>query len=185
MEEKQIEQSSKYERNLAKREQKLDEQKHAKQKRMIKRVILWSVAVLAVGGGIGALVWNVATRPALPDEEIISRNGLHWHPQIAIFINGERQEISPTIGLGVVHGSIHTHDSNGEIHLEFPSVVRKNDLRLGRFFEAWGKKFTSECIFDFCNGSEGTLKMLVNGEENHEFADYLMKDGDKIEIRYE
>src|SRR3989344_4523225 len=146
MEEQQIEQSSKYESHKLKREQKLDEQKQTKQKRTMKRVVLWSIIVLAVGGGIWALAWNVATQPPLPAEEIISKNGLHWHSQIAIFVKGERQEIPSGIGIGVVHNPIHTHDSNGEIHLEFPSVVRKDDLRLGKFFEAWGKQFTSECI---------------------------------------
>ncbi len=185
MEEQQIEQSSKYESHKLKREQKLDEQKQAKRKKVTKRAIFWGVVLFAVGGGIWALARNVATQSPLPAEEIISRNGLHWHSQIAIFIKGERQEMSPTIGLGVVHNPIHTHDSKGEIHLEFPSAVRKNDLRLGRFFEVWGKEFTSECIFDFCNGIEGVVKMSVNEEENQEFEDYVMKDGDKIEIRYE
>ena len=35
------------------------------------------------------------------------------------------------------------------------------------------------------NDQGGTVKMLVNGKENAEFENYLMKDGDKIEISYE
>ena len=71
---------------------------------------------------------------------------------------------------------MHTHDSSGVIHLEFQGVVRKDSLKLGRFFEVWGKDF-----MEF--GS--SVKMTVNGEEKTELQNYILKDGDKIELRYE
>ena len=40
----------------------------------------------------------------------------------------------------------------------------------------WGKDFMKL-------GS--TVKMTVNGEEKAELQNYIMKDGDKIELRYE
>ena len=71
---------------------------------------------------------------------------------------------------------MHTHDDLPSIHLEFPARVTKDDLKLSRFFKIWDKDM----------GSFGTLtKMTVNGKENAELGDYVMRDGDKIELRYE
>jgi len=69
--------------------------------------------------------------------------------------------------------------------MEFSGLCLEDDLRLGRFFEIWGKRFNKNCIFDKCSGPEGQLKMFVNGELNYEFENYMMKDGDKIEIIFD
>lgn len=99
---------------------------------------------------------------------------------------GGYQKIPASIGISpAFHQPMHTHDANGRIHIEYPAVVREKDLRLGRFFEIWGKEFNKDCILDKCSGSEGQLKMLVNGKENSEFENYVMRDGDKIEIIFE
>ena len=71
------------------------------------------------------------------------------------------------------------------MHIEAQGVVTKDDTRLGRFFQVWGKDFNLTTIMDKKNDQGGTVKMLVNGKENAEFENYLMKDGDKIEISYE
>jgi len=117
--------------------------------------------------------------------DIISRDGIHWHSDLAIYIKGVKQEVSANLGIGIVHQPIHTHDTTGTLHLEKSGLVRKNDTRLSEFFRIWGKKFDSNCIFDTCQGSEGKVKLLVNGKENNEFQNYLMRDGDKIEIKFE
>jgi len=99
------------------------------------------------------------------------------------------------IGIGAVHNPMHTHEEDHVIHMEFQGRVTKDDLTLGRFFKVWKREFNANCIFsaeggsasgrEYCNGSEGTLKMLVNGQENSEFEQYQMKDKDEIEIRYD
>lgn len=141
--------------------------------------ILLTVAIL-----LGGVFLFSEKETTVPDDQILSRNGLHWHPKLEIFIKGEKQEIPEGIGLKPVEQPIHTHDSSGTIHLELPGLVKKDDLNLGRFFKIWGKGFNSECIFDKCNGEDGKVKMWVNGQENQEFEKYSMRDGDTIEIRY-
>ena len=69
--------------------------------------------------------------------------------------------------------------------MEMSSLVTKDETRLKKWFQLWGKDFNSNCIFDKCNGPDGTIKIYVNGQENKEFENYLMKDGDNIEIKYE
>ena len=108
---------------------------------------------------------------------------MHIHPHLKIVIKGQEQPIPADIGitLGCMR-PIHTHDATGTLHLEFPNV---RDVRLAEFFSIWGKQFSSNQIFDFQNGPEGQVKMLVNGQENMEFENYIMKDLDQIEIIYE
>lgn len=120
----------------------------------------------------------------IDDQEIISRKGLHWHSDLEIYIKDTKQEIPANIGIGITHNPIHTHDTTGKIHLEFSGLVKNGDLKLGKFFEVWGKQFNSNCIFDHCNGSDGQVKMFVNETENNEFENYQMKDGDKIKILF-
>ena len=69
--------------------------------------------------------------------------------------------------------------------MEFSGVVTKEDTRLGNFFKTWGKEFSSTQIFEYKNSSESAVIIFVNGKENLDFENYLMRDGDKIEIRYE
>lgn len=121
---------------------------------------------------LGGVVW--LTKSTLQDQ-IISRNGLHWHAELVIYIKGEKQEIPANIGIGAVEQPIHTHDASGVIHMEFGGLVHKDDLKFGQFFKIWGKQFDSR----------GKVKMIVNGEQNQEFENYQMHDGDNIEIRYE
>ncbi|TSC98160.1 MAG: hypothetical protein Greene101447_123 [Parcubacteria group bacterium Greene1014_47] len=149
-------------------------------------------------GGLGALIWYSGTRTTVPQDEIISRTGIHWHPELKTVVKGEETKIPANIGIGMQYAGyprydpmmrmtdIHTHDDSGTLHWEVMSgPVKKEDVRLGSFFAIWGKKFDGSCILEHCNGSEGAVKMFVNGEPNTEFQNYLVKDGDQIEIRYE
>ena len=133
---------------------------------------------------MGAIAWYIATRPPIVEAEVVSRSGLHWHPELRISIKGKTQDIPENLGIGVRHNPIHTHDRDSVFHLEFQGLVTMDNLRLREFFKVWSKRFNRICIFEYCNGPEGNVKMLVNGEENREFESYVMKDRDKIEITY-
>lgn len=130
--------------------------------------------------------------------ELVSQGGIHWHPKLTILIKGQKQTIPANIGIGMQYAGyprydammkmtdMHTHDDTGVLHWEvMEGPVTKEDVRLGSFFAVWGKKFDGSCILDYCNGPEGSVTMSVNGEPNTEFQNYLVKDGDKIEIRYQ
>ena len=101
---------------------------------------------------------------------------MHWHPQLEIYVKGEKQEIPQNVGIGAVHSPMHTHDDLPIIHLEYSGVVRNDDIMLGQFFKVWERDM---------NSFGSNMKMTVNGEESTEFGDYVMRDGDKIELRYE
>ena len=127
-----------------------------------------------------AMIWwaraNQTTSPASPDGEVLSLKGMHAHPQLEIYVKGEKQEIPTGLGMVGGHKPMHTHDDVPIIHLEFPAKVTRDDTRLGKFFDVWGKDFR-----EFGQ----TVTMTVNGEPNTELEKYQMKDGDKIILNYE
>ncbi len=150
----------------------------------MKKIIIIIVIVLAtLGLGVILFVQSNKNQPA--EADVISLNGIHWHANLAIYIKGQKQEIPTDIGIGAVHKPFHTHDTTGELHLEFQGKVTKQDTALKKFFENWDKTFTTNCIFDSCNSDQGKVKFLVNGKENMEFENYQAKDKDNLEIRYE
>ena len=133
-------------------------------------LIFVTIIILLIGAGW----WSKSLQQN--DPNIISRNGIHWHPLLEVYVKGEKIEIPQNIGLVGVHSPIHTHDDLPIIHMEFSGKVTEEDTELGNFFRAWGKEFLSF-------GERVT--MTVNGQENAEFENYQMHDGDEIEIHYE
>lgn len=140
--------------------------------------------------------------PAISKSDIVSEKGIHWHPTLAIYIKGEKQTIPTGIGVGPKYASskwydsmmsmtdVHTHDdtADGKLHWEVMdnmTPVTKDHVRLGTFFEIWGRPFSATQILDSQNGPDGSVKMTVNGQPNTDYQNYLVHDGDKIEIRYE
>lgn len=176
---------SKQERRELKHRKKQEERQTGESGRKIRRIATISAVVIVLGGIAGFIIWDIANRKPISAEDVLAKNGLHWHPKLELFIKGEERKIPANIGMGAVHNPIHTHDADNVIHLEFSGKVLKSDVEIGKFFQVWGKQFNASCILEFCNGEGGTVKMLVNGKENVEFEKYQMKDNDKIEIRYE
>ncbi len=164
-----------------KQEVKKELQKNKKTFKEIKQVVFGVIILSMVGYG---LFW-IITLPKIPQSELISSTGIHWHSSISIIIKGEKVNIPTNIGIGAVHSPMHTHESDGTIHMEYNGVVYEKDTHLRRFFEIWGKNFNSKGIMGNINGKDGVLRMTVNGVENSEFENYSIKDGDTIEIIFE
>lgn len=181
----QDERMSKKEKKELKRLEKQKEQEEFVKRKKNKFIFKISFIAFFSVLGIGFIIWYFVTRPPIPEGEITSRSGIHWHSELSIVIKGEKQEIPADVGIGAVHQPIHTHDKSGVIHLEIDGLVKKEDTSLQQFFKNWGKQFNSNCIFDSCNNGENKVKFFVNGKENNEFESYKMRDGDKMEIRYE
>ena len=144
-----------------------------------KQLIVYFILFVFVGSALSFAV-IYALPGSGPGKEYV-----HWHAQLNIIINGEEITIPANVGIPVDSGNnvhpevIHTHATDNILHKEGPA-----DLTLGNFFDVWDRTFSSECIFDFCNSEEGTVKMYVNGQPNTEFGDYIFKDNDIIAIEY-
>jgi len=145
-----------------------------------------ALAVLAVLLLVGGSLWSGSLQSS--DAEVIARNGIHWHPLLDIYVKGRKVEIPANVGVGPQYAgkptfdagmrmtAVHTHDDMPVIHLEFPGLVRKDDIKLGSFFRIWEKDMRSF-------GSN--IRMTVNGVESSDLEEYPMRDGDKIELYYE
>ncbi len=161
---------------------------------------IWLIAVAVGVIAVFAFIGFALTRPDTPlgqaqdqnkqpkssDPNVVSESGLHYHPQLSIYINGEKIIIPTNIGLSEAkHKSPHTHDEKGELHWENEGKVTKDDLRLGKLFENWGKKFNSTQLLDKTDPSGSKITMTVNGQPNTEFGDHLVADKEQIEIKYQ
>src|SRR3989344_7651551 len=95
-------------------------------------LVFGGIAIALVVGG----VWLTSAQQE-SDPDVISRNGLHWHPTLEIYVRGEKIEISQNIGVGPQYvamptydasmqmTAVHTHEDMPAIHLEFPGLVQE------------------------------------------------------------
>jgi hypothetical protein len=178
-ENKPIEQLNKKERRELKHHQKSERRESAIRMQKIKRYIAWGSTVLVAIVLVGGITLAYKNKPKIPESDIVSRDGLHWHPTPLIYVKGEKQDLPLNLGISPSGMTpVHTHDdaNQGIIHLEFQGLVHKSDITLGQFFKNWGKDIRSF----------GTsMKMRVNGKENTEPENYVMQDKDSIELKYE
>lgn len=123
---------------------------------------------------VGLLGWSMVLRAS--DPSVVSSHGLHWHADLSLVAHGEPVSIPAGIGLGASEMEMHTHDTSGEIHMEFGGVVHHQDLTLGHLFDEWGKPIDSF----------GTnMRMTVNGATSTAYGAYEMHDGDTIVLTYD
>ncbi len=156
-------------------------------------VYFWPILIVVVVVGHIWIMHSLRSRTrvheTINEVDIVSRTGLHWHPELTIYVKGEKQEI-PHMGISDMDMSAmhkmhkrmqmqHMHEGpnkEGIIHLKFEGLVRKSDITLDQVFKKWGKSMRS---------FGKNMTMTVNGKENTEYENYVMQDKDKIELRYE
>lgn len=141
------------------------------------KIFFIGIAAIVAAVLAGALLLPARSEAPLSAQSgVIATNGLHWHPTLKIFVKGEELPIPANVGLGAVHQPIHTHEDMPVLHLEFNGRVTEDDLKLGNFFHTWEKDMRSF-------GSN--MRMTVNGEVNDEYENYVLRDGDAVELRYD
>ncbi len=155
---------------------------------MDKGAVIISILTVAVIGGLFASASLTSKKESsVPAQERCVEHGgaisEHYHPELFIYDHGKPVEIPSNIGISpTCMRPLHTHDNSGTIHVETPI---HHDFTVGDFFSNWGKPFSKDQLLDFKNGNGGTITMMVNGQPNTQFESYIMKDGDKIELRFE
>lgn len=175
---------------------------------MKKVIIIVVIALAVIGGGVALMTYeaqhpeiadpysNKSSRElaltCLPQEQLV----MHIHPVLTIMVNGQKREVPPNIGIqgagptpvsqeaakeNCLH-FIHTHDNTGKIHVESP--VPK-DYHLSDFFAVWDQPFSDQQILDAKVDDTHRIRMTVNGQESTAYGDWVLRDGDQIEISYE
>ena len=140
--------------------------------------ILWWLVGIAIFAGFGMAIRGNSKRAAVKP--------VHWHSPITYEVCGK----SYTPKEKAEHGLVHGH-SDGVAHVEGKITDEKN-ITLGKFMDSIGVKF-SETEFathkngDICPGKTetGKVKMLVDGKENFDFRNHVLRDKETIKIIFE
>lgn len=166
---------------------KLEESKKENQK-LKKNIIKYSI----IGVILVVVIYLFFRISSAPKIEPYTKGPVHWHAELRVFICGEKISVPKELPQGEHHLGLpllHTH-ADGLIHIE-GQIWKKEDITLGAYMNAINVPFSNDTIMEYkndgmCNdGKSNKIKMLVNGEENLEYRNYVVKDKDKIEIRYE
>jgi hypothetical protein len=113
----------------------------------------------------------------------------HSHEHLDIFVDGEKVETPPNIGIGNGFLSpLHTHDpattttsDAATIHVEAPD---QRTYTLGEFFDVWGVRLTSSCLGGYCNGGGRSLQAFVNGEKATDPRAIPLREHEEIVLAY-
>ncbi len=180
-------QLSKQERKRLRQAEKELRQQKSQRKEVRGKIVSWGVAALIPLALIGWVGWKIATSPVRPEGDVVSAKEVHWHAHMDISIRGQAIDIPANIGIPTDNPNahpenMHTHHDDHIIHIEKLPPVYKDDLRIRNFFQVWGKKFDSQCVVDECVKDGEKLTFTINGQPNTDFENYLLQDGDKVEI---
>ena len=142
-----------------------------------KAILLWVIALVVIIGGL-LLYPRLISRNSAGGSVPCLISGIplvqHIHPTLAIYVDGVQETIPHDIGLsGLCERAIHTHDTNGVIHVE---AQDSRNYMLGDFFSVWEKPFERPGY---------SLAMTIQGVSSTEAANLILQDGQMIVIRYQ
>ncbi|KRF20608.1 hypothetical protein ASG90_18735 [Nocardioides sp. Soil797] len=88
----------------------------------------------------------------------------HYHPTLAISIDGQPVPVPPNIGVDPDTGAmsaVHTHEGDGTIHIEAHTVGEK--FTLGQLFTQWGVALTPTQIGGAKTNAGEEVRVTSNG----------------------
>jgi hypothetical protein len=124
--------------------------------------VLIIAAALASRGGTSADA-TIDGIPCQSNEQL----AVHYHAHLSILVGGN-QALLPA-GIGIDNTTqclywLHTHQSDGVVHIEAPRSSASRKFTLGDFFDVWKKRLDSTHIGDTTLGSGQKLLMFVDGK---------------------
>lgn len=144
-------------------------------KKLIKAFLLISLGYVLA---FGLQQLQLRNRPAVD---------LHYHADIAVFINGQKLDFSSSkyqsSAANRLHTYIHFHDGNGTL-----LHIHKSGLTLRDLFRSWGGDLTNNCLVlgkaHFCSNLFSGLKLYVNGRRIWLPTFYQPQDLDQILLSF-
>ena len=118
----------------------------------------------------------------------------HYHAELVLSVNNELVEVPGDVGLndgGCTMRQLHTHSSNGIIHIELKE--QGVEAPLEAFFDVWGKHFDETGFDEYRTDDRHEFLMFVttkdaSGNENREqvdtFQNHVLENDQKIELIY-
>lgn len=183
-------QLTKRERKLLRRQERADESARSSRPQSIRRWVSGLVVVVVVGGG-GVGYIAMSRTSATSNSETYTAAPVHWHATLSMSTCGVSETISDLGDQNLYEGLplLHTHGDD-RIHVE-GRIIKAEDISLGRFFDSINIPFDTDRFMDkqgtdACNdGSSDSLHVTVNGSEIPDPRNYVVKDGDQINVRFE
>ena len=119
----------------------------------------------------------------LQDPLIGPEGSTHDHTALLIFLNGNVLDLSKPEYM-IRSRPVHVENRDG-------SIIHKHavGITIGHFLETLDFNFDKTCLVDdretsYCTDDVNTLKFYVNGKQNDEFNNYVIKELDRVLISY-
>lgn len=190
------EQLSKHERRQLKlqlrKEEKEKMQVDYQKKENVKKLATYGVIALVILSG----AWFFLSLPKPPpvNYDVVGLSfplgNIHWHATPTVTVCGETVALpKPPPGQEFGNALLHVHNDS-LFHIE-GSVSSPSQITLGAMMSNIGKNFSQMALLDKKNGDScpsgkaGKVQLIINGVENNQYENYIIRDGDKIEMRFE
>ena len=139
----------------------------------------WPVLPIAVAGLLIATaivlgVFAALNNPPKPGDPVNSvecnsteQLAVHYHAHIAISFQGTDVPVPAQIGFGPnCLYWLHTHSTDGVVHIEAPSRASGRAFTLGDFFKVWGQPLSSTQVATLSVPSGGRVVIMVQGAKD-------------------
>lgn len=189
MKHQQQESLSREERKGLREEGQQKQQQQRKRWKRLKSVLFYSIIIV----GAAVLIWGIFS---LAGKRSFSGGQIHWHADLKLTVCGEDVPLPQPTASAIVHGEpfvgtpfMHLH-SGPQIHIE-GVVSTTEEIMIGKFMDVISMHLTDTELLDKKNGDAcpdgqpGKVKLFINGQESNELTKHVIRDGERIEIRFE
>lgn len=94
------------------------------------------------------------------------QQSVHYHAHLALIVAGTTSSLPANIGIDDAHSClywVHTHATDGIIHVEAPKSLAKRKVTLADFFAIWGQPLDEHHLGATTIGGDQKLTMFVDG----------------------
>jgi hypothetical protein len=128
---------------------------------LVGAAVLIIAATLSSRGGSSADA-TIDGIPCQSNEQL----AVHYHAHLSILVGGN-QTLLPA-GVGIDNTTqclywLHTHQTDGVVHIEAPRSSASRKFTLGDFFDVWKKRLDSTHVGDTTLSGDQKLLMFVDG----------------------
>jgi hypothetical protein len=92
---------------------------------------------------------------------------VHYHAHLSIIVDGSENTLPPSVGIDQTTQClywIHTHATDGVIHIEAPKASAARKFTLGDIFDVWGKPLSNTQVGATVLTKDQKLVMYVDGK---------------------
>lgn len=155
-----------------------------RRKKKYMMIVIPAVVAVAAIGIVAALLYQPPEVLAISGVECHSREvtTYHVHSHIDVFVDGQKQNVPASIGiLSSCLFWLHTHSSDGVIHVEAPS---QRNYSLGQFLDIWSQTHSDSEDF-FTSVSAKPVTAYLNGTEfDGNYRDIPLESRTQIVLAY-